>query len=113
MNDFQQLRDVYLWLIVLAPFAGFLLNGLLGKRLPRSLVTAIALLSSLAAFGAVLNAILIAYDMFAYVVGCKGCLQHSTYLLSTQTLGNWISTGSLHIDFSSSSISSPPSCCWW
>ncbi len=33
-----------LWLIPLFPFAGFLLNGTLGRRLPRALVTAVALL---------------------------------------------------------------------
>ena len=33
-----------LWLIPLLPFAGFLLNGTLGRRLPRALVTAVALL---------------------------------------------------------------------
>jgi NADH-quinone oxidoreductase subunit L len=33
-----------LWLIPLSPLAGFLLNGTLGRRFPRALVTAIALL---------------------------------------------------------------------
>ncbi|WP_213806065.1 NADH-quinone oxidoreductase subunit L [Granulicella sp. dw_53] len=34
----------YLWLIPLLPFAGFLINGTLGRKLPRAAVTAIALL---------------------------------------------------------------------
>ena len=34
----------YLWLIPLLPFAGFLINGTLGRRLPRAAVSAIALL---------------------------------------------------------------------
>ena len=34
----------YLWLIPLLPFAGFLINGTIGRRLPRSLVSAIALI---------------------------------------------------------------------
>ncbi len=34
----------YLWLIPLLPFAGFLINGTLGRKLPRALVTAVALL---------------------------------------------------------------------
>jgi NADH-quinone oxidoreductase subunit L len=34
----------YLWLIPLLPFAGFLLNGTVGRKLPRAAVTAIALL---------------------------------------------------------------------
>jgi NADH-quinone oxidoreductase subunit L len=34
----------YLWLIPLLPFAGFLINGTLGRKLPRALVTAVALI---------------------------------------------------------------------
>jgi NADH-quinone oxidoreductase subunit L len=34
----------YLWLIPLLPFAGFLINGTVGRKLPRALVTAVALL---------------------------------------------------------------------
>jgi NADH-quinone oxidoreductase subunit L len=34
----------YLWLIPLLPFAGFLINGTLGRKLPRTLVTAVALI---------------------------------------------------------------------
>ncbi len=37
-------RSLHLWLIPLLPFAGFLLNGLLGRRLPKALVSAIALI---------------------------------------------------------------------
>jgi NADH-quinone oxidoreductase subunit L len=33
-----------LWLIPLLPFAGFLINGTLGRKLPRALVTAVALI---------------------------------------------------------------------
>ena len=33
----------YLWLIPILPFAGFLINGTLGRKLPRALVTAVAL----------------------------------------------------------------------
>ncbi len=43
-----------LWLIPLLPLAGFLLNGILGGRLPKPLVTAIGLLAPLGAFLAVL-----------------------------------------------------------
>jgi NADH-quinone oxidoreductase subunit L len=35
--------SLHLWLIPLLPFLGFLLNGLLGRHLPKKLVTAIAL----------------------------------------------------------------------
>jgi NADH-quinone oxidoreductase subunit L len=34
----------YLWLIPLLPFTGFLINGTVGRKLPRTLVTAVALL---------------------------------------------------------------------
>src|SRR5882757_2937404 len=34
----------YLWLIPLLPFTGFLINGTLGRKLPRAAVTGIALL---------------------------------------------------------------------
>jgi len=34
----------YLWLIPLLPFAGFLINGTFGRKLPRVLVTAVALI---------------------------------------------------------------------
>jgi NADH-quinone oxidoreductase subunit L len=34
----------YLWLIPLLPFTGFLINGTVGRKLPRALVTAVALL---------------------------------------------------------------------
>src|SRR5688500_7451105 len=39
----------YLWLIPIAPFAGFLLNGLFGKRAGKGFVTAVALAGTLAA----------------------------------------------------------------
>src|SRR6201993_5219084 len=34
----------YLWLIPLVPFAGFLINGTIGRRFPRALVSAVALI---------------------------------------------------------------------
>ena len=46
----------YLWLIPLLPFAGFLINGTIGRKLPRTLVTAIALIAT--AIPAILVAIL-------------------------------------------------------
>ncbi len=47
--------SLYLWWIPLLPFAGFLVNGFFGRRLPKPLVSAIALLASGAAFALVVN----------------------------------------------------------
>src|SRR6187402_2044863 len=47
--------SLHLWLIPLLPFAGFLVNGLLGRRLPKSVVSAVALLSTAASFALVAN----------------------------------------------------------
>jgi len=44
----MQFKTNLLWLIPLLPFAGFLLNGTLGRKLPRAAVAAIALLFTLA-----------------------------------------------------------------
>jgi len=48
--------NLYLWLIPVLPLAGFLINGTVGRRLPRTLVTLIALLAPLGSLGVVLNA---------------------------------------------------------
>jgi NADH-quinone oxidoreductase subunit L len=90
---------LHLWLIPLLPFAGFLINGLLGRRLPKALVTAVALLAPLASFLIVLD-----WARFAYSYGytaCIGCAPHvgSIFLPYVETLGSWITVGTLHIDF--------------
>ncbi len=82
---------LYLWLIPALPFAGFLLNGILGSRLPKWLVTTIALLAPLAAFGVVLNA---ARGIFGF-----GAPFTSLPYVETCPIG-WINAGTLHIDFS-------------
>jgi NADH-quinone oxidoreductase subunit L len=75
---------LHLWLISLLPFVGFLLNGILGRKLPRALVSTIGLLAPLGSLAVVLNA-------------ARG-LVALPYL---ETCPNpWISVGSLHIDFS-------------
>jgi NADH-quinone oxidoreductase subunit L len=78
---------LHLWLIPLLPFAGFLINGLLGRRMPKALVTTVALLAPLAAFGVVLDA------GWALWTGQK------VPYVETCPLG-WINAGALHIDFS-------------
>ena len=47
--------SLHLWLIPLLPFAGFLLNGLLGRKLPKALVSTIALLFTAAPLAMVAN----------------------------------------------------------
>jgi NADH-quinone oxidoreductase subunit L len=75
----------YLWLIPLLPFAGFLLNGTIGRRLPRPAVTGIALLFTL------LPALLVAW------------LWSTMLSTGQQTLevvsGNWIAITGFHVDF--------------
>ncbi|MFP5235617.1 MAG: NADH-quinone oxidoreductase subunit L [Acidobacteriota bacterium] len=77
---------LYLWLIPLLPFAGFLINGIFGARLPKALVSTVALLAPLASFALVVNA------AFALHGGLS-----APY---AEGLGSWISVGTLHVDFS-------------
>src|ERR1035437_3075871 len=79
---------LHLWLIPLLPFAGFLFNGLLGRRLPKWLGTTAALLAPLFAFAFVLNAWLLS-------------AAHPALLPLTETCPQaWINAGALRIDFS-------------
>jgi NADH-quinone oxidoreductase subunit L len=90
MNAYFHLR-----LIPLAPFAGFLINGILGRRLPKWLVTTVALIAPLAAFGLVLIAVLGCFGMG------KGFIPAIASLPLTETCPlAWIDSGALHIDFS-------------
>ena len=78
---------LHLWLIPLLPFAGFLFNGIFGRRLPKAAVTTVALLAPLASLIVVLN---------AAVAAGSGAL-----LPVTETFPrSWIDAGTLHIDFS-------------
>ena len=79
--------NLHLWLIPLLPFAGFLFNGILGRRLPKAVVTTVALLAPLASLAIVLNA------AFASTSGAL--------LPVTETCPrSWIDAGSLHVNFS-------------
>jgi NADH-quinone oxidoreductase subunit L len=82
---------LHLWLIPLLPFVGFLINGILGRRLPKSLVTTVALVAPLAAFGVALNAALGAFG----IVPAPASLP---YIESCPL--PWINVGVLHVDFS-------------
>jgi NADH-quinone oxidoreductase subunit L len=92
---------LYLWLIPLLPFTGFLINGILGRRLPKWLVTTVALLAPLAAFGVVLNAAVRGLlPMFVDPTGITN-LPSVVSLPYVETCPlPWINAGLLHIDFS-------------
>ena len=83
--------NLNIWLIPLLPFAGFLINGIMGSRMPKWLVTAIALFAPLASLCIVLNA---ARSVFGIGVPL-GSLPY----IETCPIG-WINAGTLHIDFS-------------
>ena len=86
---------LYLWLIPLLPFAGFLINGILGARLPKWLVTLVGLIAPLASFVVVLAGALLALP--GKDPDLRGGIQP---LPLVQHYGSWISVGSLHVDFS-------------
>ncbi len=73
--------NLHLVWIPLLPFLGFLVNGTIGRRLSRPIVSAVALLTVLASFGLVANAAL------AF---------HGTH---TEVLTPWITAGNFHADF--------------
>jgi NADH-quinone oxidoreductase subunit L len=93
---------LHLWLIPLLPFAGFLINGLFGRRLPKALVSGVALLAPLGALVVVANAF---FSVFLHVVHCAPCGPPDYGIINlpyTETcpFGPWISVGALHVDFS-------------
>jgi len=88
---------LYLWLIPLLPFAGFLLNGILGSRLPKWLVSAIALLAPAGAFGVVLFSLDRAYNVVFATQ--KGHPVPANNFPIVEHLASWIQVGTLHIDF--------------
>jgi NADH-quinone oxidoreductase subunit L len=97
MSDFIFFKVyLHLWLIPLLPFAGFLLNGILGRRLPKWVVTTVALLAPLGAFVAVLIAGLPIFLPFS-----SAYLGHAAPTSFVETCPTpWIDIGALHIDFS-------------
>jgi NADH-quinone oxidoreductase subunit L len=95
--------SLHLWLIPLLPFAGFLINGLLGRRLPKWLVTTVALVTPLAAFGVVVGAYLSLNPLVPPACASIPCGPPGWVYIPlphVETLGTWINVGTLHIDFS-------------
>jgi NADH-quinone oxidoreductase subunit L len=88
------------WLIPLLPFAGFLINGILGRRLPKRMVTTIALLASLAAFLVVLD-FFRRVSLTGEISVCYNCLSESDIIFPyIESFGQWINIPALHVDFS-------------
>ena len=86
--------NLYLWLIPILPFVGFLINGMLGRRLPKALVSTVALAFPLAAFAVVIRA-----AMLVWPGNLSGPL--AIALPYTENFaGSWINAGLLHVDFS-------------
>jgi NADH-quinone oxidoreductase subunit L len=93
---------LHLGLIPLLPLAGFLLNGILGARLPRRLVTAIALLAPLGAFTVVAwNAFLAFAPIEMRAWNGPGPIPTLLTLPLAETCPHaWIALPGLHVDFS-------------
>ena len=79
------MTDLHLWLIPLVPFAGFLVNGLLGRKAPKPVVTAVALVGSLIP--------LLQVSALVFKFG-------SLTLPHIESVGTWIQAGTFHADFS-------------
>jgi NADH-quinone oxidoreductase subunit L len=91
--------SAHLWLIPLFPFLGFLLNGILGSRLPWRLVSIIGVLAPLASLAIVLS------DFGATIISaaasCPSCGQVTALALpAVEALPfHWIAIGNLQVDF--------------
>ncbi|HEV2134102.1 MAG TPA: NADH-quinone oxidoreductase subunit L [Terracidiphilus sp.] len=82
-------ESLHLWLIPLLPFAGFLINGIIGGKLPRWLVSTVGLLAPLASFALVVNA----------ARGLLG-ITPAVSLPYVESPWHWINAGIVHVSFS-------------
>ena len=80
----------YLWFIPLLPFAGFLINGTLGRRLPRAVVGTVALLST------ALPAALVAW---LWMTMCAAGAPSSIESVIRPSGYEWIAITGFHVDF--------------
>jgi len=92
-------ESAHLWLIPLFPFLGFLLNGILGSRMPRRLVSAVGVVAPLASLVLVLS------DFGASIISaassCPSCGPVTALTLpAADTLSYpWLAIGALRVDF--------------
>ena len=93
-------ESLHLWLVPLLPFAGFLLNGILGSRLPRRLTTIIGILAPLGSLALVLNAAI--SSSVSAAATCAGCGPATAITLPyVETAARpWLAIGPIHADFS-------------
>jgi NADH-quinone oxidoreductase subunit L len=92
-------ESAHLWLIPLFPFLGFLLNGILGSRLPRRVTTIIGILAPLASLAIVLSDF--AASSIGAAVSCPGCGTVTALTLPAADAlpFYWINIGALRVDF--------------
>ncbi len=93
---------LHLWLIPLLPLAGFLLNGIIGARLPRWLVSTIGLLAPLGAFAIVAWSGILAFTAVEMRTwNGPGPNPKVLALPFVETCPRaWIAVPGLHVDFS-------------
>ena len=82
-------ESLHLWLIPLLPFAGFLINGIVGGKLPKWLVTTVGIVAPLLSFALVVNA-------------SRGLLgmAPAASLPYVETPWQWINAGIVRVNFS-------------
>ncbi len=88
--------SLHLWLIPVLPFIGFLLNGLLGRRLPRALVSTIALVFTAASLALVVN---VALHFNALTLPYTERLVNWPASWPASWSSSWIATSGFHADF--------------
>ena len=94
-------QSLHLWLIPLLPFGGFLINGILGGKLPKWLVTTIGLLAPLGSFAVVVyEATLTMVPVEVRAWNGPGPLPRLYPLPYIETPWHWISAGIVHVNFS-------------
>jgi NADH-quinone oxidoreductase subunit L len=82
---------LHLWMVPLLPFVGFLLNGILGARLPKWVVTTIGIVAPFVSF------VVVAISARSFF-GPGSALVSIPYIETCPF--PWISLGTLHVDFS-------------